>query len=83
MLRYREAVPDPETADPVLLLHGFPESSRMWSGLIEALAAEGRRAIAPDLYCLGESDDPGPATFERTWRRSAPCTPSLASAGWR
>lgn len=65
MLRYREAVPDPETADPVLLLHGFPESSRMWSGLIEALAAEGRRAIAPDLYCLGESDDPGPATFER------------------
>ena len=26
---------------------------------------QGRRCVAPDLYCLGDSDDPGPATFER------------------
>ena len=25
----------------------------------------GRRCVAPDLYCLGDSEDPGPATFER------------------
>lgn len=63
---YRESVPDAEASgDPVLLIHGFPESSRMWEPLMDALAAEGRRCVAPDLYCLGESDDPGPATFER------------------
>jgi haloalkane dehalogenase len=54
-----------DAEEAVLLLHGFPESSRMWRGLIEGLAERGRRALAPDLYCLGESDDPGPATFER------------------
>lgn len=63
---YREALPDgPEQGDPVLLVHGFPESSRMWAPLMEALSNSGRRCVAPDLYCLGDSDDPGPATFER------------------
>ncbi len=66
MVPYREAKPEgKETAEAVLLVHGFPESSRMWARLMEALAAEGRRCVAPDLYCLGDSDDPGPATFER------------------
>lgn len=54
-----------ETGDPVVCVHGFPESSRMWTPLMEGLAGVGRRSVAPDLYCLGESDDPGPATFER------------------
>jgi haloalkane dehalogenase len=62
---HREARPANETAPPVLLLHGFPESSRMWVGLMERLADSGRRSIAPDLYCLGDSTDPGPATYER------------------
>jgi haloalkane dehalogenase len=37
----------------------------MWEPLMNALSAQGRRCVAPDLYCLGDSDDPGPATFER------------------
>jgi len=66
LLPYAERQPEgDETGDPVILLHGFPESSRMWGPVMEALAASGRRSIAPDLYCLGDSDDPGPATFER------------------
>jgi haloalkane dehalogenase len=65
-IAYREAVPDaPATAPPVVLVHGFPESSRMWVALIERLAGEGRRCVAPDLYGLGDSTDDGPATFER------------------
>jgi haloalkane dehalogenase len=64
-LRYREAGPESDTAGTVLLLHGFPESSRMWEPAMEALAAAGLRCVAPDLYCLGDSRDPGPATFER------------------
>lgn len=66
MLNFRETRPDgDESGDPVVLVHGYPESSRMWVRLMDALAADGRRCVAPDLYCLGESEDPGPATFER------------------
>ena len=34
---------------PVLLIHGYPESSFMWRYLLPPLAEWGRRAIAPDL----------------------------------
>ena len=33
---------------PILLLHGWPETSHMWEPLIEVLAAEGYFCIAPD-----------------------------------
>lgn len=33
---------------PVLLLHGFPESSAMWAPVMAALAADGRPCAAPD-----------------------------------
>jgi len=62
---FRECVPERETGAPVILAHGFPESSRMWVPLMKELARLGRRSIAPDLYCLGDSPDPGPATYER------------------
>ena len=63
---YREVLPDARASEPpVVLVHGFPESSRMWEPTMEALAGRGRRCLAPDLYCLGDSEDPGPATFER------------------
>ncbi len=63
---YRESIPeDEERGPPVLLVHGFPESSLMWEPAMLALADAGRRCIAPDLYCLGDSPDKGPATFER------------------
>lgn len=32
----------------VILLHGFPETSRMWTPLLERLAAAGYQALAPD-----------------------------------
>src|SRR5919106_11697 len=65
-LAYREALPDGAgSGAPVVLLHGFPESSRMWVPLMDALAEGGRRCVAPDLYGLGDSADKGPATFER------------------
>jgi haloalkane dehalogenase len=64
-LAYREAPPAaPASGDPVVLVHGFPQSSRMWEPLIEALTAAGRRCLAPDLYGLGDSDDTAPSTFE-------------------
>ncbi|MDP8955623.1 MAG: alpha/beta fold hydrolase [Actinomycetota bacterium] len=42
----------------VLLLHGFPDSSRLWRKQIPALVAAGFRAVAPDLRGFGESDKP-------------------------
>lgn len=63
---YREAVPDGAQSGPVVVLvHGFPQSSRMWVPAMQALAGAGRRCVAPDLYGLGDSTESGPATFER------------------
>jgi len=42
----------------VLLLHGFPDSSRLWRHQVPALTAAGLRVIAPDLRGFGESDRP-------------------------
>lgn len=62
---YREGIPAGEaTGDPVVCVHGFPESSRMWEPLMAELVASGRRCVAPDLYGLGDSSDNSPATFE-------------------
>ena len=43
---------------PVLLLHGFPDSSYVWRHQVPALVEAGMRAIAPDLRGAGESDTP-------------------------
>ena len=43
---------------PVLLLHGFPDSSRLWRHQIPAFVGAGYRVIAPDLRGFGESDRP-------------------------
>jgi epoxide hydrolase 4 len=46
------------TGPPILLLHGFPDSSLGFRELCESLAAQGYRAIAPDLRGYGLSDKP-------------------------
>jgi pimeloyl-ACP methyl ester carboxylesterase len=43
---------------PVVLLHGFPDSSYVWRNQISALAGRGFRVIAPDLRGFGASDRP-------------------------
>lgn len=43
---------------PVLLLHGFPDSSALWRHQVPALTGAGLRVIAPDLRGFGESDRP-------------------------
>jgi haloalkane dehalogenase len=55
-----------DPADPaVLLVHGYPESSHMWRAALDALAARGLYAIAPDLPGFGDSDPDPPGTWER------------------
>jgi pimeloyl-ACP methyl ester carboxylesterase len=52
------AVHDEAEGNPVLLLHGFPDSSKLWRNQIPALVGAGMRVIAPDLRGFGESDQP-------------------------
>src|SRR5437899_10093299 len=52
-LHYLEA----GTGSPIILLHGFGETSHMWLPLIPKLAVN-HRVIASDLRALGESGVP-------------------------
>ncbi|WP_261570982.1 alpha/beta fold hydrolase [Frankia gtarii] len=44
------------TGEPVLLLHGWPQTARSWHPVLRPLAAQGYTVIAPDLRGLGQSD---------------------------
>lgn len=43
---------------PVILLHGFPDSGRLWRNQVPALADAGFRVIVPDLRGFGASAKP-------------------------
>jgi pimeloyl-ACP methyl ester carboxylesterase len=43
---------------PVVLLHGFPDSGRLWRHQVPALAQAGFRVIVPDMRGYGGSDKP-------------------------
>ncbi len=43
---------------PVVLLHGFPDSGRLWRNQVPALADAGHRVIVPDMRGYGRSDKP-------------------------
>jgi pimeloyl-ACP methyl ester carboxylesterase len=51
-------VQDEGEGAPVLLIHGFPDSHRLWRHQVPALVAAGKRVIAPDLRGLGDSTKP-------------------------
>ena len=52
------SVQDEGQGEPVLLLHGFPDSHHLWGHQVEPLNAAGMRVIAPDLRGFGGSDKP-------------------------
>lgn len=43
---------------PILMLHGFPDSARLWRQQIPALVGAGFRVIAPDQRGFGKTDRP-------------------------
>jgi pimeloyl-ACP methyl ester carboxylesterase len=61
---YREA--GPADAPTILLLHGFPSSSRMWQPLLDRLA-DAFHLVAPDYPGIGHSDAPGHTEFAYTF----------------
>lgn len=65
------AVRDEGAGPPVLLLHGFPDSSGLWRHQIAALTGAGYRAVAPDLRGFGESEKPAEVGAYRVGRSVA------------
>jgi len=51
-------VAGPTDGQPVVLLHGFPDSGRVWRHQVPALADAGYRVIVPDLRGFGRSGKP-------------------------
>ena len=73
---YREA--GPANAPTVLMLHGFPSSSRMWEPLLPLLADK-YHLIAPDYPGFGNSSAPPPSSFEYTFDNLAKVTNELVT----
>jgi pimeloyl-ACP methyl ester carboxylesterase len=74
---YREA--GPADAPAILLLHGFPSSSRMWQPLLDRLAGP-FRLIAPDYPGFGHSDAPSHTEFQYTFDQLAGVVGSFTQA---
>lgn len=51
-------VEGPEDGAPVLFMHGWPDSHRLWRHQVKALTGAGFRCVAPDLRGFGDSDKP-------------------------
>jgi len=74
---YREA--GPKDAPVVVLLHGYPSSSRMYEPLLRRLSGR-YRLIAPDYPGFGHSDAPSPARYTYTFDHLAETTDSFLKA---
>lgn len=61
-LAFTVDVAGPDTGAAVLMLHGFPQTRHMWRHQLQALAAAGFHAIAPDQR--GYSSQARPAAVE-------------------
>jgi pimeloyl-ACP methyl ester carboxylesterase len=58
-LRFTARAAGPARGRPVLLLHGFPQSSLSWQPVMRSLAAAGYRAVAPDQRGYSAGARPG------------------------
>ena len=69
----------PDDGEPVLLLHGFPETSALWEPLMADLAGAGFRCVAPDQrgYSPGARPDD---TAEYHYSRLAKDVAAIAAA---
>ncbi len=71
---YREA--GPKDAPTLVLLHGYPSSSRMFDTLIPLLAGR-YHVIAPDYPGFGQSEAPPPPRYTYTFDHLAETTNAL------
>jgi pimeloyl-ACP methyl ester carboxylesterase len=65
----------------VLLIHGFPDSARLWRHQIATLTDAGFRVVAPDLRGFGDSDKPAEVEAYRVGKSVADMTAILDALG--
>jgi pimeloyl-ACP methyl ester carboxylesterase len=75
------AVLDEGEGPAVLLLHGFPDSARLWRHQIPTLCDAGFRVVAPDLRGFGDSDKPADIDAYRVGKSVADVTKVLDELG--
>ena len=73
----------PGDGDPVLLLHGFPESARCWDGVGDLLGTAGLYAVAPDLRGYSPGARPPEVDGYALDRLVEDAAGFLAALGWR
>lgn len=71
---YRQA--GPVSGPTLVLLHGYPSTSKMYAPLIPLLAAAGYHIVAPDYPGFGLSDAPAPDKYTYSFENIA-CTMNL------
>ena len=64
-IRLHVTTDGPSDGDPVLLIHGFPETSYEWRKQIPALVEAGYRVIVPDTRGFGQVGQAARAVFAR------------------
>jgi haloacetate dehalogenase len=65
------------SGDPVLLLHGYPQTHLMWRQVAPALARD-HTVVVPDLRGYGASDKPTPDADNRRYAKRAMADDQLA-----
>jgi pimeloyl-ACP methyl ester carboxylesterase len=66
---------------PVLLMHGFPDSTRLWRNQVPFLVSNGFRVIAPDMRGFGRSGRPQEVAAYRLQNVMADVTGLLEAFG--
>ncbi len=62
-IRVIDVVPEEESDDPVLMIHGLGGWAENWREIVPAVVASGRRAVAIDLPGFGASERPRRARY--------------------
>lgn len=71
-----------DDGEPVIALHGFPQTSSEWAHVIPALAAHGLNVVAPDQRGYSVGARPGDTSAYRTPSLAADVIALIGAMGW-
>lgn len=71
-----------DDGEPVLLLHGFPQNSGEWAGVMPALAARGLAVVAPDQRGYSPGARPADVDGYRTELLANDVVAMISALGW-
>jgi len=80
-LTFEVRLDGPADGEPVLLLHGFPQDSRVWGPISERLHAAGLRTVVPNQRGYSPDARPGPVEAYRVTECAADAAALLDALG--